>query len=152
MEDREHLPRGTPEGTQHYMELHHLVEVGREKPKPITGSPEEGCNAPLFVTLFKSYLVSQKWGLTKTFCANLWEYYFLLVCLDCYVDNVCLSCLFNSIVNQHNPCALVIMPLFMLLAIFPKPSSWPTLLFIQIIFIYPNKCQDLFLRQSFYQN
>jgi hypothetical protein len=47
-------------------------------------------------------------------------------------------------VNQHNPCALVIMLLFMLLAIFPKPLSWQTLLFIQIIFIYPNKRQDLF--------
>jgi hypothetical protein len=52
--------------------------------------------------------------------------------------------------NQHNPCALVIMPLFMLLAIFPKSLSWQPLLF-QIIFVQ-NKRQDLSLRQSFYQN
>jgi hypothetical protein len=53
--------------------------------------------------------------------------------------------------NQHNPCALVIMPLFMLLAIFPKPLSWQTLPF-QIILFFQNKRQDLSLRQSFYQN
>jgi hypothetical protein len=60
----------------------------------------------------------KKWGPTKTFCANLWKNYFLLVCPSCYVNDVYLSCLLNSIVNQHNPCALVIMPLFMLLATF----------------------------------
>jgi hypothetical protein len=54
-------------------------------------------------------------------------------------------------VNQHNPCAIVIMPLFMLLAIFPKPLSWQPLLF-QIILFVQNKRQDLSLRQSFYQN
>jgi hypothetical protein len=37
-------------------------------------------------------------------------------------------------VNQHNSCALVIMPLFMLLAIFPNPLSWQPL-FFQIIFV-----------------
>jgi hypothetical protein len=58
----------------------------------------------------------------------------LLVRLDCYVNDVYLSCLLNNIVNQHNPCALEIMPLFMLLAIFPKPLSWQLLLF-QIILI-----------------
>jgi hypothetical protein len=62
--------------------------------------------------------VSQKRGPIKTFCANLWKCYFLLVCLGCYVNDVCLSCLLNNIVNQHNPCALVIMPLFMLLVFF----------------------------------
>jgi hypothetical protein len=57
----------------------------------------------------------------KNFFANLWKYYFLLVCLGYYVSEVCLSCLLNTIVNQHNPCALMIMPFFMLLAIFfPK--------------------------------
>jgi hypothetical protein len=77
--------------------------------------------------------VSQKLGPTKTFQANLWKYYFLLVCFGCYVNDVCLSYLLNTIVSQHNPCALVIMLLLMLLAIFPKPLSWQTLLFIQII-------------------
>jgi hypothetical protein len=54
-------------------------------------------------------------------------------------------------VNQHNPCAPVIMPFFMLLAIFPKPLSWQPLLF-HIILIVQDKSQDLSLRQSFYQN
>jgi hypothetical protein len=72
------------------------------------------------------------------FCANLWEYYFLLVCLGCYVNDVGLSCLLNNIVNQRNPCALVVMPLFILLAIFPKPLSWQPLLF-PIYFICPKQ-------------
>jgi hypothetical protein len=59
--------------------------------------------------------------------------------------------LLNTIVNQHNPCALVIMPLFMLLAIFPKPLSWQPLPF-QISLFVQNKSQDLSLRHSFYQN
>jgi hypothetical protein len=80
--------------------------------------PDGFCNTPLFVTLIKSCLVSQKWGPTKTFWANLWKRYFLLVCFGCYVNDVCLSCLLNTFVNQHNLCALVIMLLFMLLAIF----------------------------------
>jgi hypothetical protein len=53
--------------------------------------------------------------------------------------------------NQHNPYALVIMPLFMLLAIFPKPLSWQHLLFHIILFVQ-DKSQDLSLRQNFYQN
>jgi hypothetical protein len=57
----------------------------------------------------------------------------------------------NNIVNQHNPCALVIMPLFVLLATFPKPLSWQPLLSHIILFIQ-DKSQDLSLRQSFYQN
>jgi hypothetical protein len=61
-----------------------------------------------------------------------------------------LSFLLNTIVNQHNPCALVIMPLFMLLAIFPKPLSWQPL-FFQLILFVQKKRQDLSLRQSFYQ-
>jgi hypothetical protein len=63
------------------------------------------------------------------FCANLWKYYFLLVCLGCYVNDVYFSCLLSNIVNQHNPCALVIMPLFMLLAIFFKTIILATTLF-----------------------
>jgi hypothetical protein len=59
--------------------------------------------------------------------------------------------LLNTILNQHNPCALVIMLLVMLLAIFLKPLSWQTLLY-QIILFFQNKRQDLSLRQSFYQN
>jgi hypothetical protein len=43
------------------------------------------------------------------------------------------------------------MPLFMLLAIFPKPLSWQPLLFHIILFVQ-DKSQDLSLRQSFYQN
>jgi hypothetical protein len=43
------------------------------------------------------------------------------------------------------------MPLFMLLAIFPKPLSWQPLFFPIILFVQ-NKSQDLSLRQSFYQN
>jgi hypothetical protein len=62
--------------------------------------------------------VSQKLGPTKTFRANLWKYYFLPICFGCYVNDVCLSCLLNTIVSQHNACALAIMLLFMLLAIF----------------------------------
>jgi hypothetical protein len=58
--------------------------------------------------------------------------------------------LLGELVDPHNPCALVIMPLFMLLAIFLKPLSWQTLLY-QIIF-FQNKRQDLSLKQSFYQN
>jgi hypothetical protein len=96
------------------------------------------CNTPLFVTLFKLSLVMQKWGPTKTFCANLWMYYFLLVYLGWYDYDVCLSFLLNNIVNQKNPCALVIMPLFMLLAIFPKPLSWQPLLYIYY-FICPRQ-------------
>jgi hypothetical protein len=72
-----------------------------------------------------------------------------LFCLRCYVNDVCLSCLLNNIVNQHNPCALVIMPLFMLLAIFPKPLSWQPLL-LHIILFVQDKSQGLSLRQSFY--
>jgi hypothetical protein len=65
-------------------------------------------------------------------------------CLFVFVVNgVCLSCLLNTIVNQHNPCALVVMPLFMLLAISPKPLSWQLLLF-QIILVVQNKRQDLY--------
>jgi hypothetical protein len=30
-------------------------------------SDDSPCNTPLFVTLFKACLVSQKWGRTKTF-------------------------------------------------------------------------------------
>jgi hypothetical protein len=37
--------------------------------------------------------------------------------------------LLGELVDQLNPCALVIMPLFMLLAIFLKPLSWQTLLY-----------------------
>jgi hypothetical protein len=44
----------------------------------------------------------------------------------------------GELVDQHNPCALVIMPLFMLLAIFLKPLSWQTLLY-QIISFFQNK-------------
>jgi hypothetical protein len=76
------------------------------------------CNTPLFVTLFKSCLVSQKWGPTKTFLSKPLEVLFLACWLGCYVIDVCLSCLLNTFVNQRNPCALVIMPLFKLLAIF----------------------------------
>jgi hypothetical protein len=82
--------------------------------------------------------VSQKWGPTKTFWANLWKCCFLLVCLGCYVNDVCLSCLLNTFMNQHNPCALVIMLLFMLLAIFQNhylgklSFSIQIILFIQI--------------------
>jgi hypothetical protein len=79
------------------------------------------------------------------------ELFLLLVCLGCYVNDVCLSCLLNTFVNQHNPCAIMIMPLFMLLAILPKPLSWQPLPF-QIILFVQNKIQDLSLRQSFYQN
>jgi hypothetical protein len=43
------------------------------------------------------------------------------------------------------------MPLFMLLAIFPKPLSWRPL-FFQIILFIQDKRQDLSLRQSVYQN
>jgi hypothetical protein len=114
------------------------------------GSPPN-CNTPLFVTLFKLSSVMQKWGPTKTFYANLWKYYFLLICLGCYANNVCLSCLLNNFLNQYNPCALVIMPLFMLLDIFPKPLSWQPLLSHIILFVQ-GKSQDLPLRQSFYQN
>jgi hypothetical protein len=95
--------------------------------------------------------VSQKLRPTKTFCANLWKYYILLVCLGCYVNDVCLSCLLSTIVNQHNPCAIVIMPLFKLLAIPLKPLSWQPLL-VQIIIFAQSKSQDLSLRQNFYQN
>jgi hypothetical protein len=59
--------------------------------------------------------------------------------------------LLGELVDQPNPCALVIMPLFMLLAIFLKPLSWQTLLY-QIISFVQNKSQNLSLRQSFYQN
>jgi hypothetical protein len=89
--------------------------------------------------------VSQKLGPTKTFRANLWKYYFLLVCFGCYVNDVCLSCLLSTIVSQHNPCALVIMLLLMLLAIFPKPLSWQTLLFIQIILFIRIRAKIYFL-------
>jgi hypothetical protein len=67
------------------------------------------CNTPTFVTNFKYCLVRQKWGPTKTFCANLWKCCFLPVCLGCCIKNVYLSCLLNDFVNQENPCALVIM-------------------------------------------
>jgi hypothetical protein len=53
--------------------------------------------------------------------------------------------------NQQNPCAFVIIPLFMLLANFLKPLYWQPLLFLIILFVQ-NKRQDLSLRQSFYQN
>jgi hypothetical protein len=43
------------------------------------------------------------------------------------------------------------MPLFMLLAIFPKPLSWQPL-FSYIILFDQDKSQELSLRQSFYQN
>jgi hypothetical protein len=43
------------------------------------------------------------------------------------------------------------MPLFMILAIFPKPLSWQPLL-SHIILFDQDKSQDLSLRQSFYQN
>jgi hypothetical protein len=78
----------------------------------------------------------------------------LLVCLGGYVNDVCLSRLLNTIVNQHNPYALVIMPLFMLLAIFPKPLSWQPLFFKKklIILFVQDKRQKLSLRQRFYQN
>jgi hypothetical protein len=54
--------------------------------------------------------------------------------------------------NQHDPCALVIMPLFMLLANFLKPLSWQPLLFSKLFLFLQNKRQDLSLRQIFYQN
>jgi hypothetical protein len=60
--------------------------------------------------------------------------------------------LLGELVDQHNPCALVIMPLFMLLAIFLKTLSWQTLLYQIISFFFQNKRQDLSLRLSFYQN
>jgi hypothetical protein len=44
--------------------------------------------------------------------------------------------LLGELVDQHNPCALMIMPLFMLLAIFLKPLSWHTPLY-QIISFFP---------------
>jgi hypothetical protein len=71
----------------------------------------------------------------ENFCANLGKYYFLLVCFGCYVNDVCLSCLTNTIVNQHNPFALVIIPLFMHLAIFPKPLSLQPPLYQIILFV-----------------
>jgi hypothetical protein len=96
--------------------------------------------------------VSQKLGPTKTFRANLWKYYFLPVCFGCYVNDVCLSCLLNTFVNQHNPCALVIMLLFMLLAIFQKPLSWQILLFIQIILFTQIGAKVYFLEKVFIKN
>jgi hypothetical protein len=77
-------------------------------------------------------------GQQKLFGANPWKYYFLLACLDCYVNNVGLSCLLNNIVNQHNPCAPVVMPLFMFLAVFPEPLSWQPLHFPNYV-IFPKQ-------------
>jgi hypothetical protein len=69
----------------------------------------------------------------KNFLSKPLELCFLLVCLGCYVKDVCLSCLLNNIVNQHNPCALVIMLLFLLLAIFQNHHLGKLSFFIQII-------------------
>jgi hypothetical protein len=99
-----------------------------------------------------------KWGPTKTFlCANIWKYYFLLVWLDCYVNDVCLSCLLNNIVNQHNPCALVIMPLFMCLAIFPEPLSWQPLPFAKLFYLSKTRAkiylwEKAFIKTKYLQN
>jgi hypothetical protein len=81
--------------------------------------------------------MSQKLGPTKTFQANLWKHCFLLVCFGCYADDVCLSCLSNTIANQHYPCALVIMLLFMLRVIFQNHylGKLPFLFKLFIIFI-----------------
>jgi hypothetical protein len=73
----------------------------------------------------------------------------LLVCFGCYVIDVCLSCLLHTIVNQHNPCALVIMLLFMLPAIFTKPLSWQTLHFIQIVLFIQISAKIYFWDKAF---
>jgi hypothetical protein len=52
--------------------------------------------------------------------------------------------LLGELVDQHNPCALVIMPLFMLLAIFLKPLSWQTLLY-QIISFFSKISARIYL-------
>jgi hypothetical protein len=54
-------------------------------------------------------------------------------------------------VNQHKPYALVIMPLFMLLAIFQK-HYLGKLSFSKIILFVQNNSQYLSLKQFFYQN
>jgi hypothetical protein len=87
----------------------------------------------------------------KNFLSKPLEVLFLACLFGCYVNDVCLSCLLNTIVSQHNACALVIMLLFMLLVIFPKPLSWQTLLCIQIILFIQIGAKIYFFRQSFYQ-
>jgi hypothetical protein len=76
---------------------------------------------------------------------------FLHVCLGCCIKDVCWSCLLNKTVNQHNPYALVIMLLFMLLAIFQK-HYLSNLSFSKIILFVQNKSQYLSLKQCFYQS
>jgi hypothetical protein len=54
----------------------------------------------------------------KNFLSKPLEALFLACWLGCYVSDVCLRCLLNTFVNQRNPCALVVMSLFILLTIF----------------------------------
>jgi hypothetical protein len=85
----------------------------------------------------------------KTFCLNLLHQCFLHVCVVWWVVHVCLSCLMNKIVNQHNPCALVNHGIQNITIYLTKALSWIFLIFQVILHFFKTKSQDLFWWKGF---
>jgi hypothetical protein len=59
----------------------------------------------------------------------------MYVCLDCCEKSCLQECgLMNKLVDQHNPCVLVIMPSLVLLAFSPNKVTWHLLYFQNVLF------------------